>query len=342
MVKISTANEVTADKVSIDLSGTIGANSLKGIQADTIVYKGSTQTPLDLAVGGGKINLIAKQDLNSKDFTATVNASGLNDTLKVTVATKVTGVGKDLKTVTVSGDMGLGTQDKYEFDGANAAGLTKIDFSGLRNVESGTIKTDAVNTKIVSIKGTAGNDTIDASATSFDAANVTIETGEGTNEVKTGAISVTKQVITIKGGSGNDIFDVSASKIASSGGFDGSSDNLKYTVIENINAGDKIKIATGSGSTQLDLQKVTLNPNGNAYANFAAFAKETGLFNSATTDKKVYAFSYQNDTYLFYNKGAAGATGFEANENIVKLPGVNLANLDAAVDTDGNITINGF
>nr|WP_315105510.1 surface layer protein SapB11 [uncultured Campylobacter sp.] len=343
LVKISTANEVTADKVSIDLSGTIGANSLKGIQADTIVYKGSTQTPLDLAVGGGKINLIAKQDLNSKDFTATVNASGLNDTLKVTVATKVTGVGKDLKTVTVSGDMGLGTQDKYEFNGANAAELTKIDFSGLRNVESGTIKTDAANKKIVSIKGTAGNDTIDASVTPFDAANVTIETGEGTNEVKTGAITVAKQVITIKGGSGNDIFDVSASKIHSTpGSFDGSSDNLRYTVIENINAGDKIKIANGTGSTQTGLQKVTLNPNGNAYANFAAFAKETGLFNSATTDKKVYAFSYQNDTYLFYNKGGAGATEFQTDENIVKLPGVNWANLDATVDTDGNITINGF
>ena len=107
LVKFSTANEVTADKVSIDLSGTIGENSLKGIQADTIVYKGSTQKPLDATSGtAGEISLIAKQDLNSKDFTATVNASGLNDTLKVTVAAKVPTVGKDLKTVTVSGDMG--------------------------------------------------------------------------------------------------------------------------------------------------------------------------------------------------------------------------------------------
>ena len=338
LVKISTTNEVTADKVSIDLSGTIGANSLKGIQADTIVYKGSTQTPLDTTGGAGKINLIAKQDLNSKDFTATVNASGLNDTLKVTVAARVATVGKDLKTVTVSGDMGLGTQDKYEFDGANAAGLTKIDFSGLRNVESGTITTVAANTKIVSIKGTAGNDTIDTSATLFDAANVTIETGEGTNKVTTGTVTATKQVITIKGGSGNDTFDVSASKIAGSG-FDGSSDNLRYTVIENVNVGDKIKIA---GTTAADIQKVNLNPNGNAYANFAQFAKETGLFSTATANNKVYAFSYQNDTYLFYNQGAAGATGFELNENIVKLSGVNIANLNASLGTDGEITINGL
>ena len=54
---------------------------------------------------------------------------------------------------------------------------------------------------------------------------------------------------------------------------------------------------------------------------------------------KVYAFSYQNDTYLFYNQGAAGATGFEANENIVKLSGVNIANLNTSLGTDGEITI---
>ena len=337
LVKFSTANEVTADKVSIDLSGTIGVNSLKGIQADTIVYKGSTQKALDATSGtAGQITLIAKQDANSKDFTATVNASAQNDTLKVTVATLVATVGKDLKTVTVSGDMGEGLQDKYEFSGTNAAKITKIDFSGLRNVESGTITTVAANTKIVSIKGTAGNDTIDTSATPFDAANVTIETGEGTNEVKTGAISVTKQVITIKGGSGNDTFDVSASKIASSG-FDGSSDNLRYTAIENLTVGDKIKIA---GTTVADIQKVYLNPNGNTYANFAAFAKATGLFTTAITNNKVYAFSYDNDTYLFYNQGTALANGFEANENIVKLSGVNLASLNATLGTDGEITIN--
>ena len=342
LVKFSTANEVTADKVSIDLSGTIGVNSLKGIQADTIVYKGSTQKALDATSGtAGQITLIAKQDANSKDFTATVNASAQNDTLKVTVATKVATVGKDLKTVTVSGDMGEGLQDKYEFSGINAAELTKIDFSGLRNVESGTITTVTANTKIESIKGTAGNDEITL-ANAQTKENITIETGEGTNKVTTGTVTATKQVITIKGGSGNDTFDVSASKIASSGGFDGSSDNLKYTVIENINAGDKIKIANGAGSTIADIKKVNLNPNGNAYANFAQFAKETGLFNTAIEDKKVYAFSYQNDTYLFYNKGTALVTGFEADENIVKLPGVNTVNLNASLGTDGEITINGL
>ena len=342
LVKISTANEVTADKVSIDLSGTIGANSLKGIQADTIVYKGSTQTPLDAtSTVAGQISLIAKQDLNSKDFTATVNASGLNDTLKVTVAARVTGVGKDLKTVTVSGDMGQGTQDEYKFNGANAAGLTKIDFSGLTNVEKGTITTDAVNTKIVSIKGTAGNDTIDTSATPFDAANVTIETGEGTNEVKTGEVNVAKQVITIKGGSGNDTFNVSASKIKNSG-FDGSSDNLRYTVIENINVGDKIKIAPDGNTTAGAVEKIELNYNGNAYANFAAFATATGFFTHASVAGKVYAFSYNGETYLFYNKTASGAN-FDLNDNVVKLAGTTtLANLDAMVDGDGNITFNSF
>ena len=339
LVKISTANEVTADKVSIDLSDTIGANSLKGIQADTIVYKGSTQTPLD-ATGGaaGQISLIAKQDANSKDFTATVSTSGQNDTLKVTVATKVATVGKDLKTVTVSGDMGQGTQDKYEFDGTNAAELTKIDFSGLRNVESGTITTVTANTKIESIKGTAGDDTITL-ADAQTKENITVETGEGENKVTTGTITATKQVITIKGGSGNDTFDVSASKIAGSG-FDGSSDNLRYTAIENLTVGDKIKISGSAAAGAVE--KVHLDPNGNTYANFAAFATATGFFTTATVANKVYAFSYGNETYLFYNS-AAGGTSFDVNDNLVKLAGnINMANLDATVDASGNITINGF
>nr|WP_314747466.1 surface layer protein SapB11 [uncultured Campylobacter sp.] len=339
LVKFSTANEVTADKVSIDLSGTIGANSLKGIQADTIVYKGSTQTALDATSGtAGQISLIAKQDANSKDFNATVSASGQNDTLKVTVATQVATVGKDLKTVTVSGDMGEGLQDKYEFSGTNAAELTKIDFSGLRNVESGTITTVAANTKIESIKGTAGNDEITL-ANAQTKENITIETGEGANKVTTGTITAAKQVITIKGGSGNDTFDVSASKIATSG-FDGSSDNLRYTAIENLTVGDKIKIS--GSATAGAVEKVHLDPNGNTYANFAAFATATGFFTTATAANKVYAFSYGNETYLFYNS-AAGGTSFDVNDNLVKLAGnINMANLDATVDASGNITINGF
>ena len=339
LVKFSTANEVTADKVSIDLSGTIGANSLKGIQADTIVYKGSTQTALDATSGtAGQISLIAKQDANSKDFNATVSASGQNDTLKVTVATQVATVGKDLKTVTVSGDMGEGVQDKYEFSSTNAAELTKIDFSGLRNVESGTITTVTANTKIESIKGTAGNDEITL-ANAQTKENITIETGEGTNKVTTGTVTATKQVITIKGGSGNDTFDVSASKIAGSG-FDGSSDNLRYTAIENLTVGDKIKIS--GSATAGAVEKVYLDPNGNTYANFAAFATATGFFTTATAAGKVYAFSYGNETYLFYNS-AAGGTSFDVNDNLVKLAGnINMANLDATVDASGNITINGF
>ena len=247
-------------------------------------------------------------------------------------------MGKDLKTVTVSGDMGEGLQDKYEFSGTNAAELTKIDFSGLRNVESGTITTVTANTKIESIKGTAGNDEITL-ADAQTKENITIETGEGTNKVTTGTITAAKQVITIKGGSGNDTFDVSASKIATSG-FDGSSDNLRYTAIENLTVGDKIKIS--GSATAGAVEKVHLDPNGNTYANFAAFATATGFFTTATVANKVYAFSYGNETYLFYNS-TAGGTSFDVNDNLVKLAGnINMANLNATVDASGNITINGF
>ena len=328
-----TTDKIKADTVSIDLSGTIGQNTVDEIQANTVVYKGSTQTPVNDANGELKLDIL--QPAASKNFTASITTSSQKD--KLTVAHSAA---TETATVTVSGDMGESLEDTYTYNGTNAAKITKIDFSGLRNVESGTITTVAANTKIVSIKGTAGNDTIDTSATPFDAANVTIETGEGTNEVKTGAISVTKQVITIKGGSGNDIFDVSASKIAGSG-FDGSSDNLRYTVIENINVGDKIKI-TQDSLTAGTVEKIELNHNGNAYANFAEFATATRFFDHANVGGKIYAFSYNGETYLFYNKTDNGSS-FDVGDNVVKLAGTTtLSNLDATFDANGNITINGF
>ncbi len=339
LVKIGTAitpTNVKADSVSIDLHDTIGANVITGIEADAVVYKGSVQTPLS-----SDVKLFAKQDVNSKDFIATVTTSAQDDVLDVTVATKVATVGKDLKTVTVSGDMGEGLLDKYKFDGTNAGELTKIDFSGLTNVEKGTITTVAANTKIESIKGTAGDDEITL-ADDQTAENVVIETGEGENKVTTGTVlNSGKHTITINGGSGNDTFDVSASTIT--GGFDGSNpNNIQMTVINNLNVGDKIKIAAAATAGRIeDSGKVYLNANGVAQNNFAKAAVEGGFFtgtghNVAST---VYAYSYMGDTYLVYNS-AASDSSFTAGDNIVKLSGVNLANLKADIAADGTLTIN--
>ena len=336
LVKIGGTTNVKADSVSIDLHDTIGANVITGIEADTVVYKGSVQTPLS-----SDVKLFAKQDVNSKDFIATVTTSAQDDVLDVTVATKVATVGKDLKTVTVSGDMGEGLLDKYKFDGTNAGELTKIDFSGLTNVEKGTITTVAANTKIESIKGTAGDDEITL-ADDQTAENVVIETGEGENKVTTGTVlNSGKHTITINGGSGNDTFDVSASTIT--GGFDGSNpNNIQMTVINNLNVGDKIKIAAAATAGRIeDSGKVYLNANGVAQNNFAKAAVEGGFFtgtghNVAST---VYAYSYMGDTYLVYNS-AASDSSFTAGDNIVKLSGVNLANLKADIAADGTLTIN--
>ena len=328
---------VKADSVSIDLHDTIGANVITGIEADTVVYKGSVQTPLS-----SDVKLFAKQDANSKDFTATVTTSAQDDVLDVTVAAKVATVGKDLKTVTVSGDMGEGLLDEYKFNGTNAAELTKIDFSGLTNVEKGTITTVAANTKIESIKGTAGNDTITL-ANGQTAENVVIETGEGENKVITGTVlNSGKHTITINGGSGNDTFDVSASTIT--GGFDGSNpNNIQMTVINNLNVGDKIKIAAAVATPGRieDSGKVYLNANGVAQNNFAKAAVEGGFFTGTghNVANTVYAYSYMGDTYLVYNS-AASDSSFTAGDNIVKLSGVNLSSLKADIAADGTLTIN--
>ncbi len=344
IVDLGATGPVSADSVTVDLSKTIGANKFASIVADTVVYKGSTQTPLSTDV-----NITMKQDINSKDFVANVTTSAQADKLVVTAATKFSLVngservdGNDLKTATISGDMGTDATDEYTFDDTNAEKLTKIDFSGLKNVEKGTI-TNTASKVIEIIKATDGDDTITL-AGDQKAAKISIDAGEGNNTIKTGTFLAPGsadadpkgQIITIKSGSGNDTFDVSTSTIGT--GFDSANEShTRLVTIDKINVGDKIKFAGGTTA----IEKVTLNANGNAQDNFALAAKLGGFFDGTNNQAgKIYAYSYLNDTYLVYN-AAAGDTDFGAGDTIVKLSGVNIANLDTTVNT-GEVTINAF
>ena len=344
IVDLGATGPVSADSVTVDLSKTIGANKFASIVADTVVYKGSTQTPLSTDV-----NITMKQDINSKDFVANITTSAQADKLVVTAAAKFSLVngsesveGKDLETATISGDMGTDATDEYTFDDTNAEKLTKIDFSGLKNVEKGTI-TNTASKVIEIIKATDGDDTITL-AGDQKAAKISIDAGEGNNTIKTGTFLAPGsadadpkgQNITIKSGSGNDTFDVSTSTIGT--GFDSANEShTRLVTIDKINVGDKIKFAGGTTA----IEKVTLNANGNAQDNFALAAKLGGFFDGTNNQAgKIYAYSYLNDTYLVYN-AAAGDTDFGAGDTIVKLSGVNIANLDTTVNT-GEVTINAF
>ena len=343
IVNLGATGSVSADSVTVDLSKTIGANVFNSIVADTVVYKGSTQTPLSTDV-----NITMKQDINSKDFVANVTTSAQADKLAVNVAAKFSLVngtesveGKDLETATISGDMGTCT-DEYTFDDTNAEKLTKIDFSGLKNVEKGTI-TNTASKVIEIIKATDGDDTITL-AGDQKAAKISIDAGEGNNTIKTGTFLAPGstdadpkgQNITIKSGSGNDTFDVSTSVIGT--GFDSANEShTRLVTIEKINVGDKIKFAGGT----TPIEKVAIDANGNAQDNFALAAKHGGFFGGSHNQAgKIYAYSYLNDTYLVYN-AAAGDTDFGAGDTIVKLSGVNIANLDTTVNA-GEVTINAF
>ena len=344
IVDLGNPGPVSADSVTVDLSKTIGANKFASIVADTVVYKGSTQTPLSTDV-----NITMKQDINSKDFVANITTSAQADKLVVTAAAKFSLVngservdGNDLKTATISGDMGTDATDEYTFNDTNAEKLTKIDFSGLKNVEKGTI-TNTASKVIEDIKATDGDDTITL-AGDQKAAKISIDAGEGENTIKTGTFLAPGsadadpkgQNITIKSGSGNDTFDVSTSVIGA--GFDSANEShTRLVTIDKINVGDKIKFAGGTTA----IEKVTLNANGNAQDNFALAAKLGGFFGGSHNQAgKIYAYSYLNDTYLVYN-AAAGDTDFGAGDTIVKLSGVNIANLDTTVNA-GEVTINAF
>ncbi len=237
--------------------------------------------------------------------------------------------------VTVSGDAGLAlTNASTTLTSVDASGITAGNFSF----------TTGIVTTALTIKGGAGDDTIDASAAT---GAVVIDGGNGANAL-TGSATATN---TITGGTGNDTIVGGAgvdtivtgdgvNSVSSGAGLDMitvgagvdtivntlNANGNTYSSVTGMAAGDKIDFLAGGGANAFVTTGITLAPTA-AFADFLEAATAGGA-------DRVSWFQYSGDTYLVQDVSAA-ATFTNGADQVVKLVG--LVDLSTAT-IDGGVT----
>nr|WP_314566350.1 hypothetical protein [uncultured Campylobacter sp.] len=209
---------------------------------------------------------------------------------------------EDAKTFTVTGTLGDG-EDKYTLDLVASNNLKTVNLSGLKSAEHGVIDLTTVltaNKQSLSLVATDGKDVITVGA---------IAEAGTTDE---------PNVVTIDGGRGVDTFKL---KDATT-----DADASKYVSLVNIEKGDKIDLDTvtqWAKYTAADL---------NAEATLKDAVNKVLTDAAATVANKVWAFTYKNDTYLVRDIDG-GRTDLTDNDNLVKLAGYNIEDLNPSLDS---------
>ncbi|AGZ81352.1 beta strand repeat-containing protein [Campylobacter fetus] len=220
--------------------------------------------------------------------------------------------------ITLSGDLGGGANTVTVAPDGAATAIQTIDLSGLSatgGTLEGTITIAEELTKVTTIKGSAGDDTVTFAKNTDD---VTIDLGAG-DDTFIGAKLADGKSVTVTGGEGNDTFNLIASVVSDATKAD-------FTTITDFSTGDSIKFAGSDVATYENAGNLV--STGNLATDFATFAS------SHDVAKTVYGFTYNNESYLFYN--AVGSTAdIAVGDIIVKLGGTP----DQAVDL-GSISLN--
>ncbi|OCS02435.1 hypothetical protein CFTCF782_08825, partial [Campylobacter fetus subsp. testudinum] len=254
-------------------------------------------------------------DMSTKALT--INGSNSNDqvTLKLLAATTK---------VKVDGDLGAGANSITITPDAAAGTLTSIDLGELKatgGTLEGTITIAAELTKVTTVKGSAGDDTVTFAQNTED---VTIDLGAG-DDTFIGAKLAQDKSVTVTGGEGNDTFNLTASTVSAGTKAD-------FTTITDFSTGDKITFAASDVAGYVNAGSLT--STGTLATDFATFASSHDIA------KTVYGFTYNNESYLFYDV-AGSTTGIDAADIIVKLAGtagtVDLGSI--SLNSDTGVTI---
>ncbi|EKO4700139.1 cell surface protein, partial [Campylobacter fetus] len=185
-----------------------------------------------------------------------------------------------LTAITLSGDLGGGANTVTVAPTSAATAITTIDLSGL-SATGGTL---------------SGTITHDAAQTAL----TTIKGSAGNDTITIGKVN---DGLTVTGGAGNDVFNVTAAKIVTA-------DTPEHATITDFSAGDSIKFA--ASVTAYKHSTVDLSGKADLKSAIAAVLTDS---DEATT---VYGFTYNNESYLYYNVATATATA-AANDVLVKL-----------------------
>ncbi|THV29861.1 calcium-binding protein [Rhizobium rosettiformans W3] len=337
-IKVNNLNNASNNAITkVVANGAVGhAVTISGLTSgNTIEFKAgntaaTTATVTNAATGTADVLNVGISN-NAGINVNTVNAADIetvnfltDDTATVPTAIAHTAAlsAAAAKSITVAGDAGLA----LTFTGT---ALTSFDASG---VTKGAVSlTTGALANAATLKGGAGNDTIDASAATKA---VTLEGGAG-NDTLTGSSAETN---TINGGDGNDTIVGGAKAdtinagagndtITSGKGLDiidfGTGDDTFvltandngniYASISNAGKGDKIDFLAGGGAATFTAAKISL-------AETAAFADYLQAAAAGGADRVVW-FQFGGNTFAVQDV-SAGATFTNGADQVVKLVGL--------------------
>ncbi|OCR86544.1 hypothetical protein CFT13S00388_08695, partial [Campylobacter fetus subsp. testudinum] len=303
--KITAKGDLSGGETTLTLAG---ASSLAVIDLSNL--KNSTVAKIDLD-GALRANNTIEVEITGSDAA---------ETLSVTINSAT------ITAIKLSGDLGGGA-NKYDITpDAAAEAITTIDLSGLSatgGTLSGDITLDAAHVAVTTVKGSAGDDTVTFAKNTAD---VTIDLGAG-DDTFIGAKLADGKSVTVTGGEGNDTFNLIASVVSSAGKAD-------FTTITDFSTGDSIKFAANGVAGYQNAGSLT--PTSDLKTDLATFAS------SHDTAKTVYGFTYNNESYLFYNAADSTNTGIAAGDIIVKLAGTAGTTVDLgsiSLNSDTGVTI---
>ncbi|QDS03812.1 cell surface protein [Campylobacter fetus] len=352
-----TIGALAGDIVSVDLGGvlgTINTGNKVSITSNEVTYVGSeiskNVVEITAAAGGTDLNaqviggaaaddaltIIGKGD--TQTITASGDLSGGTLTLTLTDATK-------LSSLDISGVKGLSAATAIDLKNVSVENKLIVDIQGSDAAETITANSTSATLTAITLSGDLGGGantvtvapeaaavaitTIDLSGLSatggtlsgtitHNAAQIALTTIKGSAGNDTITIGIANADLTVTGGAGNDVFNVTAAKIVTA-------DTPEHATITDFSAGDSIKFA--ASVTAYKHSTVDLSGKADLKSAIAAVLTDS---DEATT---VYGFTYNNESYLYYNVATATAA---ANDVLVKLTGTTV-DLDSLTVTNNDI-----
>ncbi|QMS69040.1 beta strand repeat-containing protein [Campylobacter fetus] len=356
-----TIKALKGDIVSVDLGGVLGtinsdANNKVSITSNEVTYVGSeiskNVVEITAAAGGTDLNaqviggaaaddaltIIGKGD--TQTITASGDLSGGTLTLTLTEATK-------LSSLDISGVKGLSAATAIDLKNVSVENKLIVDIQGSDAAETITANSTSATLTAITLSGDLGGGantvtvapdaaavaitTIDLSGLSatggtlsgtitHNAAQTALTTIKGSAGNDTITIGIANADLTVTGGAGNDVFNVTAAKIVTA-------NTPEHATITDFSAGDSIKFA--ASVTAYKHSTVDLSGKADLKSAIAAVLTDS---DEATT---VYGFTYNNESYLYYNVATTTATA-AANDVLVKLTGTTV-DLDSLTVTNNDI-----
>ncbi|NKN32752.1 beta strand repeat-containing protein [Marichromatium bheemlicum] len=322
----ATLGAITGKSVTVDASGALGSMTYGGAisVADTLTFKGSSLNANDLS--GKSITP------TGTSLTASLTGGLGNDQFKITSVDA-----NETATITLTGDLGLGTNSVIVDAGAETTTGVTINLSGLDVGTSGTT-TVTGGALADTITGTSGADTITGGKgddTLVGGAGADIFTfstsgNNGKDSISDFVVDSDKlNVVAMTAGTGS-----AATEITSAGAADTAIDRKDFVQV--INTDGSAASVTTAGTATLDAADFTAA----TLTDVAAFLAEkfTGVSSTTDGDTGVYVINYtasgSTSTYVYQWDNNTNADVVQADE----LSLVGVVTRDAVID-NGDLTV---